>query len=113
MKLYVKTLSDESKVIEVTKGKLTKVKVSDGSKYQFIDDSKTKSKKNKLLKTKRVGEDLEVYFEGDTEPSLILENYFVQMQTPPMIFNENGELLSQSGFINLTSDVDPIFLLTI
>ena len=64
MKLYVKTLSEETKIVDIKKGNSVKLKVIDSSKYQFINDAPKSEKIKKLITIKKM-EGIEVKGKAD------------------------------------------------
>ena len=106
MKIYM--ISPSGKVTEVVpaKGKLTTIKQVNGSKLQFVDDAPTDTPK--VIKTKKIGDNLELFTNNTEIADIVVENYFIDAQAMPTIFNENIDLVVVHFFpTNL-----PIFLLS-
>ncbi len=74
----------DNRIVEVpsnaaTKGAAVHIKAKAGAKYQLQEIAEKNGGKNvapDYVKTKRVGKDLHIIFEGDKEPSVIIDDYY-------------------------------------
>ena len=74
----------DNRIVEVprnaaTKGAAVHIKAKAGAKYQLQEIAEKNGDKNvapDYVKTKRVGKDLHIIFEGDKEPSVIIDDYY-------------------------------------
>lgn len=77
-KIKVNSGKGEAKFVDIpqagTTGKPLTVKAVAGGKYQLVDDSSGFAPEN--IRAKRVGKDLQVFFEGRATADLVVEDYY-------------------------------------
>ena len=61
------------------RGKVVRLKAVAGAKYQLQEVQAGQNFAPHYVKTRRVGKDLQILFEDETQPSLILEDYYAVM----------------------------------
>lgn len=84
-KVLVNTDKEENnKAVDVQqfsgdKGQPVRIKAQAGAKYQLQEVARGKNVGPDYVKAKRVGKNLHILFEGETEASLIIEDYYGEM----------------------------------
>jgi uncharacterized protein with HEPN domain len=84
-KVLVNTGKEENnKAVDVQqfsgdKGQPVRIKAQAGAKYQLQEPARGKNVGPDYVKAKRVGKNLHILFEGETEASLIIEDYYGEM----------------------------------
>ena len=88
-KVLVNTGKEENnKAVDVQqfsgdKGQPVRIQAQAGAKYQLQEVARGKNVGPDYVKAKRVGKDLHILFEDETQASLIIEDYYDEKPTPP------------------------------
>ena len=61
------------------RGKVQRLKAAPGVRYQLVEDQEGATAAPHYVKVRRVGDDLEVLFEDESVPSLVIEDYYQVM----------------------------------
>ncbi|MEY5029740.1 MAG: hypothetical protein RLZ63_2055 [Pseudomonadota bacterium] len=91
--------------IQVQSGKLNaeKIQALHGVRYELVDEQTGFAPEN--IRARRVGNSLELFFEGDRQPSVLIENYYVTDSTTQSQIVGNAENGSLYEYIPETAKV--------